>query len=543
MKKWLFIIFLSTTIVHSQERSFTIRLDDEKINDNKLYFDSLTLMVLPVSKTLNKLSKKLGATIIDLKDIESSELRLESLKYSDFKDVDTFLIYQKGLYRKEPADTFNIRQVRRLNRWFSSYANYIEGFEENRQYSPDFIQRFKMDTSSLNNETRYVIDSNSFSQFSNNEGVYVEFSELEKTTIKINKNQNKKLVPFLLKNTSVTNGEYKEFVKWVQDSIVREILWSYVDELNYEDYELDSFLKREMLNLNDELYKNGVLIDKQMEAEPTIDINNELLREVFNLNWDFEFRYDDRWVVPLLDKHLYLPTAQRFYRARQVDVRKLKYKFSNQSKTINIYPDTLGFVRLKSSKDQGQALTNMYFWHPAYDNHPVVNISHKQMMAYLHWKEMMLNQAYAKKGVRFKLELPKMEEIELAMIQMKNGTLAHQFKAPQSFIKQCDSTELLSKLEWPPISRVYPKSKEVQFLGWNISEYSQTYPGKITAEMTNSKWSPSAKVIYGTNWINRKRIFQDGFCTDALETTDVVSNENFSRPYLGFRYTIRIIEE
>lgn len=526
MKKWLFIIFLSTTIVHSQERSFTIRLDDEKIKDNKLYFDSLTLLVLPVTQTLNQLSKKIGATIIDLKDIESSELRLESLKYdAKISNVGTLLIYQNRNYTGEKIDTFNIKEVRQMNEDFRKYARFIEGFDFNRLYPPDFIETFELDT---NNNQRRIIDSVSYSSFSDNDAVYIVFSRSKENSFFIIHEDDVRLNPFLLKNTPVTNGEYKEFVRWVQDSIVREILWSYVDELDYEDYELDNALKREM-----------IVIRKEFSNIPLDSLN----RNMFNFNKKFEFSYTDRWVVPNLDKYLYLPSAQRYYRAPKVDTRKLKYKYHNRSMNVDIFPDTLGFVRTNPNNDQSDRLTNMYFWHPAYDNHPVVNISHKQMMAYLHWKEMMLNQEFAKKEFKVTLELPKMEEKELAMIQMKKGNLHHKFTLSQPFIKQCDSAKLLSKVEWSPISRVDIESRKIQFLGWNISEYSQTHPGRLSAEMNDMKWSAKAKIIYGTNWIDRTKTYQDGFCTDAQETTDVVEDTNFSRPYLGFRYTIRIIEE
>jgi formylglycine-generating enzyme required for sulfatase activity len=57
---------------------------------------------------------------------------------------------------------------------------------------------------------------------------------------------------------------------------------------------------------------------------------------------------------------------------------------------LNIYPDTLAWVH-DFTYSFNEPMTNMYFWHPAYDNYPVVGVSWKQARAFCIWRTNLLN--------------------------------------------------------------------------------------------------------------------------------------------------------
>ena len=57
---------------------------------------------------------------------------------------------------------------------------------------------------------------------------------------------------------------------------------------------------------------------------------------------------------------------------------------------INVYPDTLCWVR-DFTYSFHDPMTNMYFWHPAYDNYPVVGITWVQAKAFNVWRTQLLN--------------------------------------------------------------------------------------------------------------------------------------------------------
>ncbi|MCE3227107.1 MAG: hypothetical protein K0S32_1658 [Bacteroidetes bacterium] len=57
---------------------------------------------------------------------------------------------------------------------------------------------------------------------------------------------------------------------------------------------------------------------------------------------------------------------------------------------INVYPDTLAWVH-DYTYSFNEPLTNMYFWHPAYDDYPVVGVTWKQARAFSIWRSLLLN--------------------------------------------------------------------------------------------------------------------------------------------------------
>jgi formylglycine-generating enzyme len=57
---------------------------------------------------------------------------------------------------------------------------------------------------------------------------------------------------------------------------------------------------------------------------------------------------------------------------------------------INVYPDTLAWVH-DFTYSFNEPLTNMYFWHPAFDEYPVVGVTWKQARAFSLWRSRLLN--------------------------------------------------------------------------------------------------------------------------------------------------------
>lgn len=74
------------------------------------------------------------------------------------------------------------------------------------------------------------------------------------------------------------------------------------------------------------------------------------------------------------------PTVRRGY-DRSVFVVK---------EVINVYPDTLAWVH-DFSYSFNEPMTNMYFWHPAYDDYPIVGVTWKQSRAFCVWRSFLLN--------------------------------------------------------------------------------------------------------------------------------------------------------
>jgi formylglycine-generating enzyme required for sulfatase activity len=193
---------------------------------------------------------------------------------------------------------------------------------------------------------------------------------------------------FYMDQTEITNNEYRQFVNWVRDSIARMIL----GEVRPEDY------------LIEENPKTGEVYDPPY------------------LNWEtkIDWNSEDQDIRDALEE-MYYPEHERFFRKKEIDTRKLMYTYSwidyheaakkdmsqpgdyhnaglqNRpqglkdrsvyvyNETINVYPDTLCWIA-DYAYSFNDPLTEKYFWHPAYDNYPVVGVNWRQARAFSVWR-------------------------------------------------------------------------------------------------------------------------------------------------------------
>jgi gliding motility-associated lipoprotein GldK len=125
---------------------------------------------------------------------------------------------------------------------------------------------------------------------------------------------------------------------------------------------------------------------------------------------------DDMDVRSILEE-MYLTGSEVFDgRVKEFDTRKFTYKYqvldlktaslkSNRENgakgetdrseflkdiEINIYPDTLTWNH-DYSYSFNDPYAKKYFWHPAFDDYPVVGVNWKQATAFAHWRSKMMN--------------------------------------------------------------------------------------------------------------------------------------------------------
>ena len=207
--------------------------------------------------------------------------------------------------------------------------------------------------------------------------------------------------PYWMDETEITNNEYRQFVYWVRDSIMRRMLGQ----------QLDDFI------ISEDVFGNPI--------DPPL------------LNWDIRIDFRDEEINEILTE-MYYPNEERFYGLKEIDTRKLmyeyfwidlkqaasksnRYNFQTQAyegyvnnldgekveiqdrsnfvmrDRVNVYPDTLVWIA-DFTYSYNEPLTKMYFWHPAYDNYPVVGVSWKQASAFAIWRTQYLNNALRAKG-------------------------------------------------------------------------------------------------------------------------------------------------
>jgi formylglycine-generating enzyme len=234
------------------------------------------------------------------------------------------------------------------------------------------------------------------------------------------------LQAYYMDQTEISNNEYRQFVNWVRDSIARELLGV----------------------LDEERWKNRM---DQFEVERVAQYEDK----GYNLKWNERLEYDDQdEEIRNALNEMYLPVKERFYTRKEFDARKMNFLYyridlrkaakktnrflpnsspdaNDPTKSfingvghsiedvdttkdglgyylienkgprkdrsvfivkdvVNVYPDTLAWVH-DFVYSFNEPMTNNYFWHPAYDDYPVVGVSWKQCRAFCVWRTQYLN--------------------------------------------------------------------------------------------------------------------------------------------------------
>jgi gliding motility-associated lipoprotein GldK len=186
---------------------------------------------------------------------------------------------------------------------------------------------------------------------------------------------------FYMDETEITNNEYRQFTNWVRDSIAH----FYLGDNGVDDHLIE-----------EDKYGNYL--------------------ETPRINWNTRIRWDDEEEREILGEIMYLSENERMDGRREFDTRKYVYKYqvldieSASVKTkregnapgkddrsdflswkeIPIYPDTLTWTH-DYSYSFNDPFTKNYFWHPAFDDYPVVGVNWKQATAFSNWRSKMMN--------------------------------------------------------------------------------------------------------------------------------------------------------
>jgi gliding motility-associated lipoprotein GldK len=206
--------------------------------------------------------------------------------------------------------------------------------------------------------------------------IHIGGNEQDVPMAQISPNKQVSIVAFYMDETEITNNEYRQFVESVLDSMMRERL----GEQNPEAYwDVDEESGEHFIN-----YSSKIL--------PEDIASNDAIKE------------------------LYYSQEETYYRTKQIDVRKLIYKYekidlreaarlhqkpghkTNRAKyrtmeEVAIYPDTLVFMR-DYTYSYNEPMTQVYFWHPKYDDYPVVGVNWNQAKAFCRWRTIYLNTFY-----------------------------------------------------------------------------------------------------------------------------------------------------
>jgi gliding motility-associated lipoprotein GldK len=215
---------------------------------------------------------------------------------------------------------------------------------------------------------------------------------------------------FYMDETEITNAEYRQFVYWVRDSIVRVNLAIEADfeQLTPEDEGIGvyAFLDQE----NDEEktpYEQYMYDNYYGMAEGFFDGEGRKIDNRPEIIWDTA-NYPDEYYAKVMDS-MYIPSEEAYNGQRTIDVTKLNFQYTYldiqaaardktgksrkyfiKKENEPIYPDTTVWIK-DYNYSYNEPMHNDYFWHQAYGDYPVVGVSWGQAKAFAAWRTLYKN--------------------------------------------------------------------------------------------------------------------------------------------------------
>ncbi|TYA97523.1 T9SS ring complex lipoprotein PorK/GldK, partial [Seonamhaeicola marinus] len=238
---------------------------------------------------------------------------------------------------------------------------------------------------------------------------------------------------FYMDATEITNSEYRQFVHWVRDSIVRMRLAVLADEvgLTQEDEgTIGEFAFKDADTSNMTVYEK-YMFENYTGLGPTGYEGRKINKDI-DLIFDTS-EYIDEYYAEVMDT-MYLPLEESYNGQRTWDVKKFKFQYNYmdikeaaknrgiarkdviKKEEVEIYPDTTVWIR-DFAYSYNEPMHNDYFWHDAYGDYPVVGVTWKQAKAFCEWRTINKNTYQkSKKGAALvnRFRLPSEAEWEYA---------------------------------------------------------------------------------------------------------------------------------
>jgi formylglycine-generating enzyme len=335
---------------------------------------------------------------------------------------------------------------------------------------------------------------------------------------------------FWMDATEITNNEYRQFTKWVTDSVAASVLGApYVkpdkDGVDRVDWKKASAIK----------YGDKAIIEKLDAIIVTAD------NRIFGKK-----ELDARKIV--YHSEIFDYKASAFNRDTNLQRKEFIIK-----QDIRVYPDTLCWIR-DFAYSYNEPMSKQYYSHPAYGNYPVVGVNWKQATAFCEWRThyLMAYNESKKKAGQTDFRLPTEAQWEYAArggrsqssypwggpyLRNKKGCLLANFKPGRgNYPEDGGLYTVRADAYWPNDFGLYNMAGNVA--EWTSSLYyegSYNFQHDMNPDVRwNAKNSDpprmKRKVVRGGSWKDVAYFLQTG--TRAYEYLDT------AKSYVGFRCVI-----
>ncbi|MDP2526324.1 gliding motility lipoprotein GldK [Maribacter dokdonensis] len=367
---------------------------------------------------------------------------------------------------------------------------------------------------------------------------------------------------FYMDDTEITNSEYRQFVEWVKDSIVRTKLAILADELGIgpEEGGIGDYAFKDADTTRASVYDKYMLDNYSGMGETGYE--GRALSKDEDLVWDTS-EYPDEYYTEIMDS-IYLSEEESYNGQRTIDVKQLKYKYSwmdieaaarasvkgNTSRKdfirteeVEIYPDTTVWIR-DFSYSYNEPMHNDYFWHDAYSEYPVVGISWQQAKAFCNWRTKFKNDDNKSRGKQFvnQFRLPTEAELEYAA---RGGIEGGTYPWGGPYVISDTGCFMANfkpqRGDYAADAALYT----VEAKSYEPNDYNMYNMAGNVSEWTNSSYDPSAYDYVSTmnpnggDQSNTRKVIRGGSWKDVAYFLQVSTRDfeyaDSARSYIGFR--------
>lgn len=402
-----------------------------------------------------------------------------------------------------------------------------------------------------------------------------------------NPSKNVSVSSFWMDETEITNGQYKQFIKWVCDSIIREKLADPAYGGN-EEYKITEDSRGEPvtphLNWRIPIPNPKRATEEELTALNYLKVKDDVLggykvntdRILYRYEWfDYEAEAKRANQLDALKRNRNTDLSQ----AQQAPVmitkdtayitengqvvnttitRPLSSRFDFlNTRIVAIYPDTTCWVNDFTNSYNDPYLHN-YFSHPAYNSFPVVGVSWEQAVAFCHWRTTYLNNALSSRGQKvMEYRLPTEAEWEYAArgkqtagkypwksdkTSAERGCYYANFKPSKGGYTN-DGHIITSKVASYP-----PNEYGLYDMAGNVAEWtSSTWSESAYEDMNDLNPSIQTNASKTEAYINKRKVVRGGSWKDAARFIQVSTRsseyQNEDRSFIGFRCVRSLIGE